>query len=192
MQEDQQDSAGISRRKLVAGAAVGAGALLGMPGVASAARRAPFASSHERRLSRDLAKGMYGGPTGWKGAERYQYALDTEEGRAISALRAMKKAGKAPDSIVVQTLDFARPQFEKPFPKGAISITKQFEKETGIKINFVVTTPADEYKTNLRNASSKNSMAAAALGSPLRSAEASVIAANSSPAASAPRGTGSS
>jgi len=156
MQEDQQDSAGISRRKLVAGAAVGAGALLGMPGVASAARRAPFASSHERRLSRDLAKGMYGGPTGWKGAERYQYALDTEEGRAISALRAMKKAGKAPDSIIVQTLDFAKPQFEKPFPKGAISITKQFEKETGIKIKFVVTTPADEYKTNLRNASSKN------------------------------------
>ncbi len=40
MQEDQQDSAGISRRKLVAGAAVGAGALLGVPGVASAARRA--------------------------------------------------------------------------------------------------------------------------------------------------------
>jgi multiple sugar transport system substrate-binding protein len=121
MQEDQQDSAGISRRKLVAGAAVGAGALLGVPGVASAARRATFStSSHERRLSRDLAPGMYGGPTGFKGAERYQYKLDTEEGRAISALRAMRKAGKAPDSIIVQTLDFAKPQFEKAFPKGAL------------------------------------------------------------------------
>jgi multiple sugar transport system substrate-binding protein len=156
MQDREQDSAGISRRKLVVGAAVGAGALL-TPGVASAARRAPFSHSTERRLSRDLAPGMYGGPTGFKGAERYQYPLDSEEGRAISALRAMKKAGKAPDTLIVQTLDFAKPQFEKAFPKGALSVTKQFEKETGIKIKFVLTTPADEYKTNLRNASSKNS-----------------------------------
>ena len=156
MQDREQDSSGISRRKLVAGAAAGAGALL-MPGVASAARRAPFSHSTERRLSRGLAPGMYGGPTGFKGAERYQYPLDSEEGRAISALRAMKKAGKAPDTLVVQTLDFAKPQFEKAFPKGNLSIVKQFEKETGIKIKFVLTTPADEYKTNLRNASSKNS-----------------------------------
>jgi multiple sugar transport system substrate-binding protein len=157
MQDPQQDSASISRRKLVAGAALGAGALLGVPGVASAARRSPALGSHERQLSRGLAPGMYGGPTGFKGAERYQYPLDSEEGRAISALRALKKAGKAPDAIVVQTLDLARPQFEKPFPKGARSIVKQFEKETGIKIKFVVTTPADEYATNTRNASSRNS-----------------------------------
>jgi multiple sugar transport system substrate-binding protein len=158
MQDRQEDSAGISRRKLVAGAAAGAGALLGVPGVASAARRSPsFAiGSHERRLSSKLAPGMYGGPTGFKGAERYQYKLDTEEGRAISALRAMKKAGKAPDSIIVQTLDFAKPQFEKAFPKGALSIVSQFYKETGIKIKFTVTTPADEYATNTRNASSRN------------------------------------
>ncbi|MDX6599285.1 MAG: multiple sugar transport system substrate-binding protein [Gaiellales bacterium] len=156
MHDREQDSAGISRRKVITGAAVGAGALLGLPGAASAARRAPFATSHERRLSRDLAPGMYGGPTGFKGAERYQYPLDSEEGRAISALRALKKAGKAPDTLIVQTLDFAKPQFEKAFPKGALSVTKQFEKETGIKIKFVLTTPADEYKTNLRNASSKN------------------------------------
>ena len=157
MQDREQDSAGISRRKLVAGAAVGAGALLGMPGVASAARRAPAFTSGESRLSRGLATGMYGGPTGFKGAERYQYPLDSEEGRAISALRSMKKAGTAPDTLIVQTLDFAKPQFEKAFPKGNLSIVKQFEKETGIKIKFVTTTPADEYKTNLRNASSRNS-----------------------------------
>ena len=156
MQDREQESAGISRRKLVAGAAVGAGALLGAPGVASAARRAPAFTSGEGRLSRGLAAGMYGGPTGFKGAERYQYPLDSEEGRAISALRAMKKAGTAPDTIVVQTLDFAKPQFEKAFPKGARSIVKQFEKETGIKIKFTVTTPADEYATNTRNASSRN------------------------------------
>ena len=107
--------------------------------------------------SSKLAPGMYGGPTGFKGAERYQYPLDSEERRAISALRAMKKAGKAPDAIVVQTLDFAKPQFEKAFPKGALSIVSQFFKETGIKIKFTVTTPADEYATNTRNASSRNS-----------------------------------
>jgi hypothetical protein len=45
----------------------------------------------------------YGGPTGFKGAERYQYALD-REGRAISALRAMKKAVRRPTRR--QTLDF--------------------------------------------------------------------------------------
>ena len=156
MQDREQESAGISRRKLVAGAAVGAGALLGVPGVASAARRAPAFTSGERRLHRGLAAGKYGGPTNFKGAERYQYPLDSEEGRAISALRAMKKAGKAPDTIVVQTLDFAKPQFEKAFPKGALSITSQFFKETGIKIKFTVTTPADEYATNTRNASSRN------------------------------------
>ena len=138
MQEREQDSASISRRKLVAGAALGAGTLLGVPGVASAARRSPSFNleSHERRLDSKLAPGMYGGPTGFKGAERYQYPLDTEEGRAISALRAMKKAGNAPDAIVVQTLDFAKPQFEKAFPKGALSIVSQFFKETGIKIKF--------------------------------------------------------
>ena len=160
MEGHEEDPGGtISRRKLVAGAAavVGGGALLGAPGIASAARRAPAVRSNERRALRGLAKGMYGGPTGFQGAERYQYPLDSEEGRAISALKALKKAGKAPDTIVVQTLNFARPQFEKAFPKGARSIVKQFEKETGIKIKFVETTPADEYKTNLRNASSKNS-----------------------------------
>src|SRR4051794_25282644 len=95
MQDRQEDSAGISRRKLVAGAAAGAGALLGIPAVASAkSRKYSFAlGSHERQLSSKLAPGMYGGPTGFKGAERYQYKLNTEEGRAISALRAMKKAG---------------------------------------------------------------------------------------------------
>jgi len=135
MQDREQESAGISRRKLVAGAAVGAGALLGVPGVASAARRAPAFTSGEGRLHRGLAAGMYGGPTGFKGAERYQYPLDSEEGRAISALRAMKKAGTAPDTIVVQTLDFAKPQFEKAFPKGARSIVKQFGP--GFHINYL-------------------------------------------------------
>ena len=113
----------------------------------------------EAPLKEGLADGMYGGPVGFPGAERYQYPLDSEEGRAISALRQMKQDGTAPDSIIVQTLDFAKPQFttgfETPDGNGA-AIVDIFEEETGIKIKFVETTPADEYQTNLRNASTKN------------------------------------
>lgn len=117
---------------------------------------APSTTSGEEPLKQGLADGMYGGPTGFDGAERYQYPLDSEEGRAISALRAMKAAGNAPNEIVVQTLDFARPQFEKAFPQSGPSIVQLFEEETGIKIKFVETTPADAYATNIRNASTKN------------------------------------
>ena len=115
--------------------------------------------SGEAPLKEGLADGMYGGPVGFPGAERYQYPVDSEEGRAISALRAMVQDGTAPDAIIVQVLDFAKPQFETPFetPDGSgASIVDLFEEETGIKIEFVETTPADEYQTNLRNASTKN------------------------------------
>jgi hypothetical protein len=43
-----------------------------------------------------LAPGMIGGPTGFAGAERYQYGLDAPEGRVIEAAKALKGAGKAP------------------------------------------------------------------------------------------------
>ena len=49
----------------------------------------------------------------------------------------------------------SRTPFETPDGAGA-SIVELFEEETGIKIEFVETTPADEYQTNLRNASTKN------------------------------------
>lgn len=113
-------------------------------------------STGEAPLKSGLAAGMYGGPTGFPGAERYQYPLDSEEGRAISALRQLKQDGKAPDTLIVQALNFARPQFEQAFPEGAPSIVQLFEEETGIKIEFVETDPATEYQDNLRNASTKN------------------------------------
>ena len=46
------------------------------------------AAPSSEALKEGLADGMYGGPTGFPGAERYQYPLDSEEGRAISALPA--------------------------------------------------------------------------------------------------------
>ena len=110
----------------------------------------------EPPLKEGLAEGMYGGPIGFPGAERYQYPLDSEEGRAIQALRKLRQDGLAPDTLIVQTLNFARPQFEQGFPEGAQSHVQLFEEETGIKIEFVETDPASEYQENLRNASTRN------------------------------------
>lgn len=115
---------------------------------------APTPSSEA--LKPGLAEGMYGGPVGFPGAERYQYPLDSEEGRAISALRQMRQDGTAPDTLVVQALNFSRPQFENAFPEGAPTFAGLFEEETGIKLEFVETDPASEYQDNLRNASTKN------------------------------------
>ncbi len=108
-------------------------------------------------LKEGLADGMYGGPTGFPGAERYQYPLDSEEGRAISTLRQLRQDGQAPDTLIVQVLNFARPQFENAFPDGAPTFVGLFEEETGIKIEFIETDPASEYQDNLRNASTRNS-----------------------------------
>mgnify|MGYP000589011625 CR=1 FL=1 len=40
-----------------------------------------------------LADGMIGGPTGFEGAERYQYGAETPEGRAVEAAKALKAKG---------------------------------------------------------------------------------------------------
>src|SRR5262245_46656800 len=76
-----------------------------------------------------LAPGMIGGPTGFAGAERYQYGPDTPEGRAIEALKAMKGTGKAPERIVLGLSDGSIGQLTQPFPEGAPSIKDLFEKE---------------------------------------------------------------
>ena len=158
---EEQGTAGdkaVSRKKFIAGAgAVGAGiAMAGLPGYASA--KAWSKSDRNKALTANkLAAGNIGGPTGFPGAARYQYPANSEEGRAILAAKALRKSGKAPDTLVVQALDFAKPQFENKFPKGSTkSIKEIWESETGIKIKFITTTPAQEYQTNLRNASTKN------------------------------------
>jgi multiple sugar transport system substrate-binding protein len=152
----------LSRRQFVAGVgATSFGLLLagcgGGGGEEKAAQTTKTTAKGEGApLKKGLASGMYGGPTGFDGAERYQYPFDSEEGRAIAGLRRLRKDGKAPDTLVVQVLNFARPQFERGFPQGAPSILDVFEEETGIKVKFVETDPASEYQVNLRNASTKN------------------------------------
>jgi len=148
---DPASGSSLSRGKFLAGAAV-AGLAVGAPGVAKAA-----SGRRNAALAKGLMPGMIGGPTGFPGAGRYQYPANSEEGRAIQGLKALRKAGKAPGTLVVQALDFARPQFLNTFPKGATaSIAGIFERETGIKLKFIETSPATEYATNIRNASTKN------------------------------------
>ncbi len=95
------------------------------------------APSEEAPLKQGLAEGMYGGPTGFEGAERYQYPFDSEEGRAISALRRLRRDGIAPDSLVVQVDTFFRPQLETPYAPEGPSFTQLFEDETGIRIRLI-------------------------------------------------------
>ena len=75
---------------------------------------------------------MYGGPVGFDGAERYQYPLDSEEGRAIDGLRKLSQDGKAPDTLIVQVLELRPAAVREGLPEGAPTPPSQlFEEETG-------------------------------------------------------------
>lgn len=102
-----------------------------------------------------LAPGMIGGPTGFPGAERYQYGPDTPEGRAIEAAKAMKAAGKAPAKIVLGLSDGSIGQLTQPFPAGAPSIKDLWEKETGIPIEIVGLPNGQEFTKTMQDISTK-------------------------------------
>lgn len=102
-----------------------------------------------------LAPGMIGGPTGFPGAERYQYGPDTPEGRAIEAAKALKGAGKAPAKIVVGLSDGSIGQLTQPFPAGAPSIKELWEKETGIAIEIVGLPNGQEFTKTMQDISTK-------------------------------------
>jgi multiple sugar transport system substrate-binding protein len=100
-----------------------------------------------------LAPGMIGGPTGFPGAERYQYGPDTPEGRAIEGAKALKAAGKAPAKIVVGLSDGSIGQLTQPFPAGAPSIKDLWEKETGIPIEIVGLPNGQEFTKTMQDIS---------------------------------------
>jgi multiple sugar transport system substrate-binding protein len=91
-----------------------------------------------------LAQGMIGGPTGFDGAERYQYTADEAAGRAITALRKLKKDKKAPDKIVLMTPPGVVGHWESPFPEGAPPAKDVFFEETGIEIEVVAVTETEQ------------------------------------------------
>jgi multiple sugar transport system substrate-binding protein len=137
----------MSRRRLLAsgGKAV---ALVAAAGIAPS-----FIRPGRAYASDALAPGMIGGPTGFDGAERYQYGPDTPEGRAIEAIKSMKGAGKAPARIVLGLSDGSIGQLTQPFPAGAPSIKELWEKETGIPLEIVGVPNGEEFTRAMRDIS---------------------------------------
>jgi multiple sugar transport system substrate-binding protein len=108
-----------------------------------------------RALAADApASGMIGGPTGFDGAERYQYGPDTPEGRAIEAAKAMKASGV--DKIVLGLSDGSIGQLTQPFPAGAPSIKALWEKETGITLEIVGVPNGQEFTKTMQDISTKS------------------------------------
>ena len=100
-----------------------------------------------------LAPGMVGGPTGFDGAERYQYGPDTPEGRAVEAAKQLK--GKGISKIVLGLSDGSIGQITKPFPEGAPAIKDLWEKETGITIEIVGLPNGQEFTKTMQDISTK-------------------------------------
>jgi multiple sugar transport system substrate-binding protein len=104
----------------------------------------------------ELASGMTGGPTGFAGAERFQYNGTLSEGRAIAGIKKLKDAGKAPKKLTMLLTDGAMGQITKPFPVGKIgsqifpagapSVKEVWERETGIEIDIVGVPAEDIFK----------------------------------------------
>jgi multiple sugar transport system substrate-binding protein len=84
-----------------------------------------------------LAPGMIGGPTGFEGAERFQYSADEAPGRAMEALRKLKADGEAPDKFVMMVPPGEIGHWENPHPPEAKTLKEIFFEETGIDIELV-------------------------------------------------------
>ena len=97
-------------------------------------------------LAADFAAGMTGGPTGFDGADRFQYNNTMSEGRAIEGIKALQAAGKAPTKLTMLLTDGAIGQITKPFPDGAPSVKEVWERETGITIDIIGAPAEDIFK----------------------------------------------
>jgi len=139
----------MSRRQLLASGGKAA-AFAAAVGIAPRFIRPARAAASDK-----LAPGMIGGPTGFDGAERYQYGPDTPEGRAIEAIKAMKGSGKAPAKIVLGLSDGSIGQLTKPFPEGAPSIKELWEKETGVTLDIVGVPNGQEFTKTMQDISTK-------------------------------------
>jgi multiple sugar transport system substrate-binding protein len=112
--------------------------------------------ANRARAASDLTDGMIGGPTGFPGAETYQYGPDTPEGRAIEAAKSLKAAGKAPERLVFALSDGSIGQLTKPFPDGAPSVKDLWEQETGIKLDIVGIPNGQEFTKVMQDISTKS------------------------------------
>ena len=151
------DGPAVSRRTFLAGAGVaGAGLLLGSAG--GAAAKGFDSSAYNRHLGkRALSRGMVGGPTGFPGAARYQYPDNSAEGRAIAGLKRLTNNGQNPITLKFRIWNGAVGQLNKPYPtKNAPSVAQLLEKEAGVKLEFVLTTPENNDQKNLQSISTRD------------------------------------
>jgi multiple sugar transport system substrate-binding protein len=103
-----------------------------------------------------LAAGMTGGPTGFPGAERFQYNESMSEGRAIEGIKQLKAAGKAPEKLVFLLTDGAIGQINKPFPDGAPSVIDVWNKEAGIPVEIIGAPGGDIWTKVLQDVTTKS------------------------------------
>lgn len=104
----------------------------------------------------DYAAGMTGGPTGFPGAERYQYNADLSEGRAIEGIKKLKAEGKAPDKLQVLMTDGAIGHYTRPYPANAPTIKEVWERETGIELVFTGVSPEEQFKKVLQDVTTQS------------------------------------
>lgn len=149
---EETEGKAVSRARFVkgAGAVAAIAAAGGTAGAAKASRNAHLAK-------RALAPGKIGGPTGFKGAERYQYGAASAEGRAIQGLRRMTSNGKKPITLSMLIWSGAIGHWNVPYPnKAAPTAAQLLEQEAGIKLKFVPVDPAQNYQKNLQAASTRS------------------------------------
>jgi multiple sugar transport system substrate-binding protein len=154
-EESITGNATFTRSKLLkAASAAGAGIAFG---AVTGSARAWTPSSRNAHLSKQrLAKGMVGGPTGFSGAERYQYGPDTAAGRAVEGLRKFTRNGKRRLDLKMRMWNGATGQLSVPFPKGAPSVADQLLKETGVKLHLTAIAPTDQITKNLQTISTRD------------------------------------
>jgi len=135
-----------TRRQVVAaGAAAGLGLAIAGPAAAGTAKTAK-----RTRVARSM-----GGPSGWPGAERYQYPPNSAPGRAVAAAKALKGPNK-PYQLVVGMYPGSIGNYSTPFPKGATPPAQLWQQLTGIKIKFVAVDAAQAYAKNTRMAATRD------------------------------------
>ncbi len=103
----------------------------------------------------ELAPGMTGGPSGFPGAERFQYNETHSEGRAIEAMKKMVADGTAPKKITMLLADGAIGQITKPFPSGP-SVKEVWEAETGVELDIVGAPAGDIWARVLQDVTTRS------------------------------------
>lgn len=139
----------LSRGQLLKTAgAVGAGVMFGGGAAQAAVRNAARAAA--------LPKGVIGGPTGFAGAQRYQYAANTAAGRAVEALKALTNNGKTQLNLNMSMWTGATGQLTVPFPTGAPAVADLLLKETGVKLNITAIDPTAQISKNLETIATRD------------------------------------